>query len=68
VAEWRCCGRPHVLDGLTFVGDEEVGVAIVRRACEEPTRQIANNAGHEGAVVIENSAVVVENLRTVTTT
>src|SRR5207237_2622790 len=43
----------HVLDSLTFVGDEKIGVAIVRRACEEPTRQIANNAGHEGAVVVE---------------
>ena len=38
----------------TVTGDEKIGVAIVRRACEEPTRQIANNAGHEGAVVIEN--------------
>src|SRR5438874_4798043 len=44
----------RVLDSLTFAGDEKVGVAIVRRACEEPTRQIANNAGQEGAVVIEN--------------
>jgi chaperonin GroEL len=44
----------HVLDSLTFEGDEKIGIAIVRRACEEPTRQIANNAGWEGAVVIEN--------------
>jgi chaperonin GroEL len=44
----------HVLDSLTFAGDEKIGVAIVRRACEEPTRQIANNAGREGAVIIEN--------------
>jgi len=44
----------HALDSLNLAGDEKVGVAIVRRACEEPTRQIANNAGHEGAVVIEN--------------
>jgi len=43
-----------VLDALTFEGDEKIGVAIVKRACEEPTRQIANNAGQEGAVVIEN--------------
>jgi chaperonin GroEL len=43
----------HVLDSLTFTGDEKVGVAILRRSCEEPTRQIANNAGHEGAVVVE---------------
>jgi chaperonin GroEL len=44
----------HVLDALTLTGDEKTGIAIVRRACEEPTRQIANNAGHEGAVVIDN--------------
>jgi chaperonin GroEL len=44
----------HVLDSLVSAGDEKIGVAIVRRACEEPTRQIANNAGREGAVVIEN--------------
>ena len=44
----------HVLDSLTVTGDEKVGAAIVRRACEEPARQIANNAGHEGAVVVEN--------------
>jgi chaperonin GroEL len=43
----------RVLDSMTFAGDEKIGVAIVRRACEEPTRQIANNAGHEGAVVVE---------------
>jgi chaperonin GroEL len=43
-----------VLDALTFEGDEKIGVAIVKRACEEPTRQIANNAGQEGAVVTEN--------------
>jgi len=42
-----------VLDSLTFTGDEKVGAAIVKRACEEPARQIANNAGHEGAVVVE---------------
>src|SRR5579875_704451 len=44
----------YVLDSLVVAAGEKVGVAIVRRACEEPTRQIANNAGHEGAVVIEN--------------
>jgi chaperonin GroEL len=44
----------HILDSLTLASDEKIGVAIVRRACEEPIRQIANNAGHEGAVVVEN--------------
>jgi chaperonin GroEL len=32
--------------------DEQIGVNIVRRALEEPLRQIAQNAGHEGAVVV----------------
>jgi chaperonin GroEL len=34
-------------------GDESVGVQIVRRAIEEPTRQLADNAGREGALVVE---------------
>jgi chaperonin GroEL len=34
-------------------GDEKVGVAIVRRAVEEPTRQLADNAGQEGALIVE---------------
>ena len=33
---------------------ENAGINIVRRALEEPLRTIANNAGHEGAVVVEN--------------
>jgi chaperonin GroEL len=41
------------LDGLKMHGDEQIGVQIVRRACEEPVRQIVGNAGHEGAIVIE---------------
>jgi chaperonin GroEL len=32
--------------------DEAIGVNIVKRALEEPTRQIAQNAGHEGAIVV----------------
>ncbi|HIG55140.1 MAG TPA: chaperonin GroEL [Candidatus Latescibacteria bacterium] len=35
---------------------ENAGINIVRRALEEPLRTIANNAGHEGAVVVENVA------------
>ncbi len=42
-----------VLDKVTVVGEEAIGVAILKRALEEPIRQIANNAGVEGAVVIE---------------
>jgi chaperonin GroEL len=40
------------VDGVKADGDEAVGVSIVRRALEEPLRQIAQNAGHEGAVVV----------------
>jgi len=41
------------LDNLKPAGDEQIGVNIVRRACEEPVRQIVGNAGFEGAIVIE---------------
>jgi len=41
------------LDSLKLEGDEAVGGDIVRRALEEPIRQIVMNAGHEGAVVVE---------------
>src|SRR5271167_3274332 len=41
------------LDNLKVPGDEQIGVNIVRRACEEPVRQIVGNAGVEGAIVIE---------------
>jgi chaperonin GroEL len=42
----------HVLDGLKLTGDQAVGVAIVRRAIEEPLRQIVLNAGEEASVVV----------------
>ena len=42
-----------VLDKLKLEGDEKVGAGIIRRALEEPIRQIVNNAGHEGSVVVE---------------
>jgi chaperonin GroEL len=38
----------HKLDG-----DEQIGLKIIARACEEPLRQIVLNAGLEGAVVVE---------------
>jgi chaperonin GroEL len=41
------------LKGLKVEGDEQIGVDIIRRASEEPMRQIAGNAGFEGAIVIE---------------
>ena len=42
-----------VLDNLGLTGDEKVGANIVRRALEEPLRQIAANAGLEGSVVVQ---------------
>ena len=41
------------LDKLKLGGDEQTGVNIVKRALEDPLRQIAQNAGHEGAIVAE---------------
>ncbi|MFQ3610465.1 MAG: chaperonin GroEL [Fimbriimonadales bacterium] len=41
------------LDAVEAEGDEKIGVHIVRRALEEPLRQIANNAGLEGSVIVE---------------
>jgi chaperonin GroEL len=49
VALLRCLGA---VAALPAEGDEAVGVGIIRRALEEPLRQIAANAGHEGAVVV----------------
>ncbi len=40
------------LDNLTLTGDEKVGVDIVRRAIEAPLRQLADNAGLEGALIV----------------
>jgi len=50
VALLRCIAP---LSKLNLEGDEKVGVAIVRRALEEPLRMIAGNAGFEGAVVAD---------------
>jgi chaperonin GroEL len=36
-----------------LTGDEQIGLNIVRRACEEPLRQIVGNAGFEGAIAVE---------------
>jgi chaperonin GroEL len=41
------------LQGHKLEGDEQFGLNIVRRACEEPIRQIVLNSGHEGAIVVE---------------
>jgi chaperonin GroEL len=41
------------LDGVKLEGDEAVGLEIVRRAIESPLRQLANNAGQEGALIVQ---------------
>jgi chaperonin GroEL len=50
VALIRCIAS---LDKIKLEGDEKIGVGIVRRAIEEPLRQIAENAGLEGSVVVQ---------------
>jgi chaperonin GroEL len=50
VAYLRCLAA---LDKMKLGGDRQTGVNIVRRALEEPIRQIAGNAGHDGSVVTE---------------
>ncbi|HTS63742.1 MAG TPA: chaperonin GroEL [Candidatus Acidoferrales bacterium] len=42
-----------VLAGVKSDGDEQIGINIVKRACEEPLRQIVGNAGTEGAIVVD---------------
>ncbi|MGA7878073.1 MAG: chaperonin GroEL [Desulfoferrobacter sp.] len=50
VALLRCISA---LEKLEVAGEDVFGVNIVKRALEEPVRQIANNAGYEGSVVVE---------------
>ncbi|ROR01947.1 chaperonin GroEL [Desulfosoma caldarium] len=50
VAYLRCL---KALEELKLEGEEQQGVNIVRRALEEPARQIANNAGEEGSVIVQ---------------
>jgi chaperonin GroEL len=45
------------LDTLKLSGDEATGVDIVRRALEEPLRQIVQNAGLEGSIIVEKVRV-----------
>ncbi len=42
-----------VLDTLQLEGDEKIGAEIVRRAIESPMRQLADNAGQEGALIVQ---------------
>jgi chaperonin GroEL len=41
------------LEKLALSGEEQLGVKLVKRALEEPVRQIANNAGFEGSIVVQ---------------
>jgi len=50
VAFVRCI---PALTKLKLHGDEQLGVNLIKRALEEPVRQIANNAGFEGSVVVD---------------
>jgi chaperonin GroEL len=50
VALVRCIGQ---IDGIDLKAGEELGVNVLKRAMEEPLRQIANNAGIEGAIVLD---------------
>jgi chaperonin GroEL len=43
----------NALKALKLGGDEQIGVTIVQRACEEPLRQIVSNSGTEGAIVVD---------------
>jgi len=43
----------NVIDKLKLSGDERIGANIIRRALEAPLRQIANNAGVDGSIVIQ---------------
>jgi len=42
-----------VINGLKLEGDQKLGAEILRRALEEPLRQLVRNAGLEGSVVVE---------------
>lgn len=51
-----------VLDTLELEGDMQIGVNIIKRAIEEPLRQIATNAGQEGSIIVEKVKEQEENI------
>jgi chaperonin GroEL len=60
VALLRCQGAvDKVIKSLE--GDEQIGARIVRRALEAPLRQIANNGGRDGAVIVDEVRALSEN-------
>jgi chaperonin GroEL len=50
------------LEQLKLEGDQKIGVQIVKRALEEPTRQIAINSGWEGSIVVEKLKAMETNM------
>lgn len=52
----------QAIDSVVAEGDELTGVKLVKKALEEPLRQIANNAGIEGSVVVEKVKEAVEGI------
>ena len=58
VALLRAASR---LDALNLVSDELAGMQILRKAIEQPLRQIAENAGHEGGVIVERVKAMTGN-------
>jgi chaperonin GroEL len=43
-----------VLENVTFDSEEQAGLNIIKKALEEPLKQLANNAGFEGSVIVKN--------------
>jgi chaperonin GroEL len=52
----------RALENLKLEGDQQIGVNIIRRALEEPVRQIAHNAGAEGSVIVEKVRSAADNV------
>ena len=49
------------LDGISFGDERDHGIKVLRKACSAPLRQIANNAGEEGSVIVETVAAATGN-------
>jgi chaperonin GroEL len=59
VALLRC---QKLLDALKLDDDMQIGVNIIKRSLEEPLRQIADNAGHEGSITVEKVKAMEQNM------
>ncbi|MBN1232836.1 MAG: chaperonin GroEL [Candidatus Coatesbacteria bacterium] len=51
-----------VLNKMKLEGDQKIGLDLIKRVLEEPLRQIANNAGKEGSVVVEAAKKLEKNM------